>query len=192
MRETWKQIGGTMFDFAPFYQRIADQIQQPKDREIRLCEVGVADGKSAIFLAEALANQGKKFVLYMIDNLDYGKNEQLTEIMTNIQRSGLADNIKFIVSGSLDASCKFNDGYFDFIFIDASHKEQETKADIRLWWRKLIWNGILAGHDATGEENPGVGAAIKQVIPSEFLTIEETEKGYGVWHIQNIGKAYVN
>lgn len=191
MRETYKQIGGEMFDFPEFYRRISLCFNSNR-REIRICEVGVADGKSAIFLAEAFDNMGKQFTLTMVDNLDYGRSEQLMEIMRNIQRSGLADRINFITLDSLSASCKFPDEYFDLVFIDASHKYEETKADIRLWWRKIMPDGILAGHDATGEENPGVGQAIKEVIPEQFLTIEETEKGYGVWSITKTNGAYVN
>ena len=49
-----------------------------------------------------------------------------------------------------------------FVFIDASHLYEQTKADIRLWYRKVKDEGILAGHDLNQEP---VGRAVREVIP---------------------------
>lgn len=177
-----------MFDFETFYRRVAFNLPNGS----RIAEVGVADGKSAIFLAEALKQQGKTFHMHMIDNLDYGHNGQLTEILRNIQKSGLAEYITFLPMDSLSASCKFPDEYFHFVFIDASHKYEETKADVRLWFRKILPNCILAGHDYnTGPEGIQVYKAVTEVIPQEHLQSEETEKGYGVWFIETKEGAHV-
>lgn len=189
MRESWKNIGGEMFDFPAFYQSIANGLQDG----CRVCEVGVADGKSAIFLAEALANQGKAFKMTMIDNLDYGNVGQLTEIMRNVQRSGLSEHIEILPMESLAASCHKPDDYWHFVFIDASHKYEQTKADIRLWFRKIMPGYTLAGHDYNtfDEVNMGVYAAVNEVIPEEYLRVTETDKGYGVWSINKSNGAFI-
>jgi cephalosporin hydroxylase len=152
----------------------------------KLCEVGVADGKSAVFLAEALLNQGKKFQLCLVDNLDYGKTDQLKTILTNIYKSGLSEFIdtRGLGLGSLDSSCKFPDQYFNFVFIDSSHTYEQTKAEVRLWHRKVLPNCILAGHDAIPGENPEVITALDELVQPGFMTIHETSKGYGVWEIR--------
>lgn len=184
----WKQIPGEMFDFEVFYQKVVNELPDGA----RICEVGVADGKSAIFLAEAMARQGKKYSLTMIDNLDYGHTGQLQEIIKNIQRSGQGENITFLPMSSLDASCKFPDEYFHFVFIDASHRYEETKADIRLWFKKMMPNCKLAGHDYnSGPEGVEVYRAVNEVIPPEHLQSEETSLGYGVWYIETKNGSYV-
>lgn len=180
MRNYWKEIPGTMFDFKGYYESIA--LALPQDSKI--VEIGVADGKSAIYLAEALANMNKRFKLTMIDSLDYGQTEQLTEILMNIQKSKLSEYITFLPIDSLKASCKFNDGSLNFVFIDSSHKFEETKAEIRLWYRKLLDGSTLAGHDYFSQENPGVKMAVDEVIPTEYLNTFPTENNCGVWAIR--------
>lgn len=185
MRNTWENIPGEMFDFQKFYTQMANEMYN----DCRVCEVGVADGKSAIFLAEQLANQGKKFQLTLVDNLAYGGNKQQNEILRNVQRSGLSESINLIIPrGSLDASTEFPDEYFNFVFLDSSHDYSQTKAEIRLWWKKIYPNGFLAGHDAYDEL---VNRALQEVIPKEFLSIEQTSKGFGTWCIRNSNGAHL-
>jgi cephalosporin hydroxylase len=84
---------------------------------------------------------------------------------------------------SLAASCKFNDHSLNFVFLDSSHKYEETKAEIRLWYRKLLDGSILAGHDYESPENPGVRQAVDEVIPVEHLTVFSTDNNCGVWSV---------
>jgi cephalosporin hydroxylase len=180
VRQYWKEIPGTMFDFQDHYQRVAEKLPQ----DSRIVEVGVADGKSAIYLAETLANMNKRFHLTMIDSLDYGRTEQLTEILRNIQKSGLSEFITFLPMDSLYASCKFNDHSLHFAFIDSSHKYEYTKAEIRLWYRKIMDGHLLSGHDYLSEENPGVRMAVDEVVPTGKLRVSPTDNKCGVWMVE--------
>ncbi len=175
-RHYYKNIPTSMTDFEVFYNNVASELPD----NCVVVEVGVADGRSALYLADRLNEMGKKFKMYMIDNLDYGHMDQANTILTNIHKSGFTC-IDFYHTGSLDSSCKFNDNSLDFVFIDASHKYQETKADILLWSRKVKDGCILAGHDYTSPENPEVKQAVDEIIPSEILNVENTEQGNGVW-----------
>ena len=87
-----------MFDFPHFYQRIAKEL--PND--CKICEVGVADGDSALFLAQELNRLGKKFKLYMVDNMDYGKYLQMKTIYQNIIKSELAGVITIESEPAMD------------------------------------------------------------------------------------------
>src|SRR5687767_13459806 len=165
MRETYKNIAGDMCDFHDFYRRIALKLPDG----CRVVEVGVADGHSAIYMAELLADQNKRFELYMIDSLAYGGTEQANTIIRNIVKSGLGEHITFLQMSSLDASCKWPDNWAHFVFIDASHKYEETKADIRLWYRKVMDEHYLAGHDMNTEEGKGVFDAVSEVLPEYEL-----------------------
>lgn len=178
-----------MFDFSHFYDRIAKEL--PND--CKVCEIGVADGHSALYLAERLHHYGKKFKLYMVDSMDYGGFEQMKTIYQNIIKSGLGEFIEVVPYESLEAAKKFNDGYLDFIYIDSSHSYDGTKAEIPVWYNKLKDECILAGHDWNAKE---VKQAVEEIVPKTFLRTdiqdrnfdvekvlhsEETTKGWGVW-----------
>lgn len=176
MRETYKEIAGSMCDFERFYEDVANVLPL----KCRVVEVGVADGRSSIFLAEKLADLGKDFELVMIDSMDYGKSDQLNTIMRNVTKSGLSDRIRIIQGDSLESSCKFPDEWAHFVFIDASHKYEQTKADIRLWYRKVMHGFYLAGHDYNMEP---VHNAVTEVIGSRVEVIK-TDKDYGIWAVK--------
>lgn len=178
MRQTYKQIPGTMCDFHDYYRGVAEAMPNG----CKIIEVGCADGHSAIFMAETLANMGKDFQLVMVENMDYGKDEQQNTLLVNIIKSGLADKIRLISLDSLNASCKFPDQWADFIFIDASHKYEPTKADIRLWHHKVKVGRYLSGHDMNYNEGKEVFDAVMEVYPK--AEIVPTAKGLGVWQIK--------
>jgi len=183
--------GSVMFDYPAFYERIARELPE----ECRLCEIGVADGISALYIARELYLQRKEFKLYMVDNMDYGKYIQMKTIYENIIRSGLGEHIEVIPYDSVKASTLFNDGFLDFIFLDSSHEYQETKDSIKAWYPKLKDGGKFAGHDYF--EYPSVMLAVNELIPEvftreqinddpfepeKFLHVEGTDRGYGIWH----------
>jgi predicted O-methyltransferase YrrM len=178
MREYASTIEGSMFDFEDYYLKVAATIPSPA----RVVEVGLGNGKSCIFLAEAILNAGKEIEHFVaVDNCDYGNVSQRNEIIKNLVNSGLGSQIEFLEMSSLDASTKFPDGYFHFVFVDSSHKYSQTKAEIRLWQHKLLHDGVLAGHDIFSSENKEVAQAVKEIIPANRLLTQTTRGGHGVW-----------
>jgi cephalosporin hydroxylase len=178
-----------MFDFPHFYQRIAKELPD----NCKVLECGVADGDSALFLAQELNRLGKKFKLYMVDNMDYGRYLQMKKIYENIIKSGLGEFIEVVPFASLEAANLFNDGYLDFCYIDSSHEYEETKKEIRAWYPKVKDECILAGHDYNADE---VRRAVEEVVPKVFvrdnlgdrsfnpenvLQSEDTLNNFGVW-----------
>lgn len=166
-----------MFDFPDFYRRMVASV--PDDA--KLAEVGFANGASAIFLAETLLNADKEFKLHLVDNLDYGGTEQLLTVVQNLCRAKVVDRCVVLPKDSLNAACAYPDQLFDLVFIDASHKYELTKADIRLWFQKVKHGGILAGHDYNIGEGAEVKQAVDELILSADLEIVKTDKGCGVW-----------
>jgi len=170
-----------MCDFHNYYDRIAERLPFGA----KIIEVGVADGHSAIFLAEMMIKYNKDFEMVMVDNMDYGGEDQYVTVLTNIIKAGLIDKIRLLKLDSLVAACKFNDNWADFVFIDASHKYAETVADCRLWYHKVkTKKGILAGHDMSSVENPGVAQAVKDSFKEEFIEVIQTKDGLNVWQIK--------
>jgi predicted O-methyltransferase YrrM len=199
MRKYHEKMDKRMFDFQDFYVKMAGKLQSG----CTIAEVGLAAGTSAMFLAETLLNQGKKFTFHWIDNLAYGGPDQLNDILGHIGAADLAGRVQILPLDSLSASCRFPDRHFDFVFIDASHKYEETKADIRLWYRKIKEGGILAGHDYN--EYPEVKAAVDEVIPVDVTRTDipdrvfqpervlwtlPTKQNHGIWGLRK--KWYVN
>ena len=154
-----------MFDFQQFYQRIAKEL--PND--CKVCEVGVANGDSAIYLAQEINRLGKKFKLYMVDNMDYGGYLQMKTIYQNIIKSGLGEFIEVVPFESLEAVKLINDVYLDFCYNDSSHTYEETKKEIRAWYPKVKDENILSGHDYNA---PEVRQAVDEVVPKVFVRDE--------------------
>lgn len=169
----------SMFDYEKVYAHRASLLPE----NANIAEIGVANGRSTIFLASLLQSLGKSFTLYGIDNCAYGGNNQRSDIIQNISKSGVK-NIEFIEMSSLEAACHFKDDFFHFVFIDSSHEYEQTKAEIRIWYQKVLPKWYLAGHDYFTAEEPGVRQAVDEVIPRKWLKIETTLRGAGIWQIR--------
>ncbi len=190
MRNFHERLDKRMFDFADFY---CDMAKHLPDVSV-IAEVGVAEGASAIFLAEALLNLGKSFTFYFIDDLSYGGKGQLRTLMKNIGLANLGHLVEVIPLSSVEAACHFPDLHFDFVFIDASHKIEWTKADILLWFQKVKWEtGILAGHDYNSREGVEVKLAVDFMIPKKIifdereikiLEIIPTDQTHNIWMLK--------
>lgn len=55
--------------------------------------------------------------------------------------------VEIIRDFSVEGSQRFEDGYFDFCYLDAAHDYQSIKEDLAAWWPKIKSGGILSGHD---------------------------------------------
>ena len=91
---------------------------------------------------------------------------------------------------SVEGSEKFEDNYFDFIYIDAAHDYRSVKEDLEAWWPKLKSGGILSGHDYFEDtrvwrgEEVGVYKAVNELAESNNTEVHHVtdclkEGGYG-------------
>lgn len=177
----WESLDCRMFDFQDFYDDIAGKLPEKST----IAEIGLgAEGASACFLAEALKRRGKQAKFYWIDSMDYGQRFQMRRIMQTITEAQLGDMVELIPAASVEAACLFPDMHFEFVFIDASHKFEWTKAEILLWYRKIKHAWWLAGHDYNDEEGREVKLAVKEIIPKKRRVIHNTKDGLNVWSVQ--------
>lgn len=163
--------GGCVGHDLEFIEELLNLIIKP---EIKIAEVGCFTGKLTSLLGSiAELYNGKVYAidwfegqipipsrLYSQDHRFFGNKivpanirgwEARESIMNlfkeNIRINGLEQNVELIINLSSEASKKFPDDYFDFIFIDASHDYESVKEDLNKWYPKLKKNGIIAGHD---------------------------------------------
>jgi hypothetical protein len=52
-----------------------------------------------------------------------------------------------IVDFSVEAAKQFEDGYFDFVYIDSDHSYEGVTEDLEAWYPKVRKGGMIAGHD---------------------------------------------
>ena len=102
-------------------------------------EIGVRYGKNA---ARILKNwEGK--TIFLIDIWRDIETKKLAIERLNIYK----DKCRFIHNSSVNALKQFDNESLDFCYIDASHKYNDVKLDIKNWWSKVKEGGILCGHD---------------------------------------------
>ena len=71
---------------------------------------------------------------------DQAKNDTFNKF-ENIQ------NVHILDLNSQDASIKYEDNFFDYVYIDAEHTYEAVTNDLKVWYPKLKKNGILFGDD---------------------------------------------
>lgn len=167
------------FNFPDFYLETAWNVNFK-----RFAEIGVFTGASVCFLAAELKKRGVQFDLFAIDPWDRAAEAGYTELpmasawetfQERMRITGTGDVIQPLKLFSLEAAEKFQDGYFDFVFIDADHTYQAVKADIAAWLPKVRPGGILAGHDY------GEPCGVKQAVDEAFGSAVKTTGS--VWFV---------
>lgn len=94
---------------------------------------------------------------------------------------------------SADVARQFDDGSFDFVYIDADHTVDGVRSDIAAWWPKVRDGGVMGGHDYVLRRRPD-GLAFG-VVPAvhEFVGLHSLQDWFhctwpdeqpGNWFIQ--------
>ena len=90
---------------------------------------------------------------------------------------------------SAEAALAFADKFFDFVYLDANHRYEAIKDDLKWWFPKTKPGGIFAGHDYLDGELAsglyGVKSAVDEFATAHGLTVNVTrEEIYKSWWIQ--------
>lgn len=165
------------------------------------CEIGVGSGD----FAEILFNETKPQNLYLIDRwlhipyLDptvYGWKCKHTQAhydhfyRQTINRFAKYSNVIIIKKESLEALSTFNNHFFDYIYIDASHDYASVIQDLEASRPKIKNGGFICGHDYNQNFNVGrkqeygVIKAVDEFVNKYGLKIDVTKKDHR-------GKSYV-
>lgn len=160
----------------------------PADRNIVGAELGIWRGK----MSEQLFNCLPCLTLHMFDRwqampeghiyLESG-SQIATETQDNFDRAYEValrltkpfQSRRFIYRADIDDMVsRFDDNYFDFVFIDADHTYDAVKKDIANWESKVKPGGLLCGHDYAHEEGKGWGVkkAVDEFVQDKGLDLE--------------------
>jgi len=84
--------------------------------------------------------------------------------------------IEVVRDFSVEGSKRFQDDFFDFIYIDAAHDYKNVKDDLECWWPKLKSGGVFAGHDYFPDHRVwrGVDVGVYKAV-NEFCEANGTE-----------------
>jgi SAM-dependent methyltransferase len=181
MEHYYHNIGEDWFTYPQLYKNMVERYDG------NFLEIGCWKGRSSCFLAVEIINSKKDINLYCVDTWK-GSQEHIN--FQDIKDDNLYETflqtiqpVKHIITPirdySVNASCIFNDEFFDFIFIDASHKYEDVKNDIECWYPKLKKGGFIAGHDYGNGWNE-TEKAVNEWILENNLSLEISGKEF-VW-----------
>jgi predicted O-methyltransferase YrrM len=136
----------------------------------KVVEIGSWKGRSTVAICEAL-KQKPEVEFYAVDTFEGdpeiwkdGYKEELDndsiykEFQKNTAEYGF---LKIIRTTSNEASIQFADESLDWVFLDGDHSYDAVCNDVRAWFPKLKYGGLLSGHDYT---KFAVGLAIKRLF----------------------------
>lgn len=138
---TWDDVPGH-FAFASFYDWVIDEAKPGA----HLVEVGVAAGRSLIYLADKARSKNKQIV---IDGVDSFSNTFATEKMCRhfLDLTNTANLVNLIVKDQILAASDYADNSLDMVLLDADHSYNGTLDGIEAFLPKIKHGGILAGDD---------------------------------------------
>lgn len=173
---SWRNAPG-WFDFEDIYnQAVAEASTQLTSLFV---ELGVAFGRSAIYMATRISESKKPIAFHAIDNWDtsdlYRRHPDLRRLAEPhggmretfewlAEMAGVRSFITVVQLDQLKAAAAYEDASVDFAFLDTCHTEEGTRAAIAAWLPKIKPGGVFAGHDFTPSW-PGVVTAVKALLP---------------------------
>jgi hypothetical protein len=149
------------YDFKDIYMR-AVMFARPNAKFV---EVGGYCGRSSCHLASLIKNSNKTITLDVIDSFSdiaYASSRKTFEHFARL--AGVDDIINLKTMDQLTAAASYEPRSLDFVFLDADHSYEGTKAAICAFMPKMKPGGSLGGHDMT-PRFPGVIKAVTELLP---------------------------
>ena len=128
----------------------------------RVAELGVADGDfSALILEIAQPDE-----LRLIDTWQgrrYGDGQM--HVRARFRDAIARGKVAVDVGLSTQVLARFDDAYFDWVYIDTDHTYARTRRELELAAKKVKAAGVIAGHDyVTGNWNSGMRYGVVEAV----------------------------
>lgn len=173
---TWQQVPG-WFDFDDIYDEAV--VRAPREGA-HFVELGVCFGRSAIYMGTAIRESGKRIAFDAVDGWEpdhvpaQPKLAELAASMGGVRETfewyaaecGVRELIGVVQSRSLASPLleRYAPASLDLVFLDTSHRYEETRAEILAWLPKVRPGGVFAGHDFC-PAYPGLVQAVTELVP---------------------------
>jgi hypothetical protein len=149
--------------------KVYDEVSSKLPDNANIVELGCYLGKSTYYLIQKLKERKIKFNLDVVDvfenNLNTDNRSKYKDNFLDIFKNNMGSDLSYIKNihknYTSNAANLYEDNSLDFIYVDASHKEDDVLNDILLWFPKLKSGGIMAGDDW---QKVGVRNAVVKVI----------------------------
>jgi len=167
------------------------------DKNTIICEIGVFQGEFSKFIKENLSPSELHLIDIFEGNGCSGDKDGNNIIWTNLNEEYyklvdyFSNDSSVIIhkNKSLDVLNKFDDNYFDLIYIDGDHSYEGVKSDLSVSFLKTKNGGLICGHDYTSDKFPGVVQAVNEFCQNKDLKINYlTNDGCPTFCITNIKK----
>lgn len=158
-----------------------------------IAEIGVFKGEFSEKILE-ICHPNK---LYLIDPFDGftgsgdkdGNNMEVVNLDYHYQNILLpkyetSENV-ILIKNISDVLSKFQDDFFDYVYIDANHSYEYVKNDLELSYKKVKIGGAILGHDYTNNGFEGVVRAVDEFCKKYDLEISYlTKDGCPTYYIE--------
>jgi len=140
----------------------------PKGMKIFL-EIGSWKGESSRVFSEYTEQMiCVDFWSGLLPDADYTMEDVYEDFKRNVDT---IQNLCWLRMPSLEAAKLFPDLSLSGIYVDASHKEKWFRKDLIAWIPKVMWGGIVAGHDFYME---GVKKSVLDIIGEPDMIFDDT------------------
>ena len=141
-----------------------------------VAEIGVAEGK----YSEKILSTTKPKELHLIDIWDserFGETAMLA-VRDKFKEPIDAGRVAVHRGHSLEVLQGFEDGYFDWVYLDTSHRYRDTLDELECCWLKVRDGGLIAGHDyASGNIESGLPYGVVEAV-NEFCNTHDWRLAY--------------
>jgi hypothetical protein len=131
-----------------------DQLLKRMPKDAVCAEIGVNEGEFSELILKNTAPQKLHLIDAWGDPIRYHDGLKLVvkdKFTQEIERGQVAINVGF----STEVLKKFDDHYFDWVYLDTDHTYKVTADELWILKGKVKPNGIIAGHDYTIGNWPG-------------------------------------
>ena len=178
----------------PIFQKLIEEV-----KPALVIEVGSWKGGSALNMAGQLQRLGLTSELICVDTwlgamefwnphdaeryeglrLRHGFPSVYYTFLSNVVNAGFQDIITPFPLSSVSAALWFRQRQVkaDLVYIDASHEEEDVRADLEAWWPVLREGGVMFGDDFVADW-PGVVSATRKFAEKTGIPLEEHD---GFW-----------
>ena len=156
-------------------------------------EIGVMRGKHASTLLNGYLNIKKLYLIDpwktyddIVEQKNFVKNQKFYDECYNFVKNKFSNNkkVEIVREASVIAAKKFDDNFFDFIYIDANHDYEFVLEDLRSWYPKLKKYGVMCGDDYGHPSGNGVIKAVTEFAYEKKIIVSSSIKDKQFWFVK--------